>query len=230
MLDVLRMKLPYLWYENEKGVRWVPEDEMHPLLVKIAKALGTYEPPKGHDTPKGFYYQCSRFPNEVHDSIFRGVLQEEVDACDHPEETIKRTGGWINGVKGRECQLCNGTQVVHKNEPWPDKWDANGSRMLMSGASTYSGDLVLAMTRPSLMELARQVYRYGFPAVPFGDYGQAVMYAAVSCEACRNALAYRYGLPWGYPRGSDDWYKAGTSCELCDPQPVKPCVDPDEMC
>lgn len=229
MLDMMRARLPCLWYENEDGVRWVPESEMHPWLIKLAKLLGTYEPPE-QDPPKGFIYQRSRFPAEAHDRCLRAVLRSEVDACEHPPEYVKRTGGWIDGVKGRECQMCNGTQVCDEDEEWPEEWEAEGTRTLMSGTTSYPVDLVMAMTRPSLVEIARQVYRYGFPAAPFGDYGQAVVYAAVACEACMNALAYRYGLSWGYPRGSDDWHKAGTSCELCDPDQVKLWVDPDEIC
>lgn len=43
----------------------------------------------------------------------------------------------------------------------------------------------------------------------------AILVAAHLCERCMNAAAYDYGLKWGYPRYSESWTKAGTSCEHC---------------
>lgn len=211
LLAKLRPKVPTLWYENDDGVRWVP-------------------PQGGETPPEGYIYQWSQFPNEVHDRCLRAVLRSEVDACEHPAEYVKRTGGWIDGVKGRECQLCNGTQVCDEDEEWPEEWDAEGSRTLMRGTCPYPSDLVMAMLRPSLVEMARQIYRFGLPAVRYYDFNQAVLHAKTMCERCMNAMAYRHGLTWGYPWKSDDWHKAGTSCELCDPDRVKEHDPHDDLC
>lgn len=204
LLNRRRPKIPTLWYENKKGVRWIPSQNELP------------------EPPDGYHYQWSQFPGYVQENCLRGVLQSEVDECDHDPEYIKRTGGWINGVKGRECMVCNGTQVCEEKDypdgKWPEKWEAQGSRELMRGESGYPTDLVMAMLRPSFVELARQIYRFGLPAIPFTDFTQAVLYSKTACERCVNSLAYRHGLNWGYRRKSDKWHKAGTSCELCDPE------------
>jgi len=209
LLNKLRTKIPTLWYENDDGVRWIPPS-----------GYNGDEPP-----PKGFIYQWSQFPTYLEESCLRLVVKSEVDECDHDPEYIKRTGGWIDGVRGRECRLCNGTQVVNdKDRPdgsWPDEWEASGSRSLMTGHSGYTSDVVMAMLRPSWIEIARQIYRYGVPAIPFTDFDQAVLYVAKSCERCLNVLCYRHGINDGYPKGSKEWAKAGTSCELCDSERVK---------
>ena len=46
-------------------------------------------------------------------------------------------------------------------------------------------------------------------------WDQAVILVANSCEKCMNALAYQYGLDWGYPLYSKDWHNCGTSCFHC---------------
>lgn len=200
-----RPKLPTLWYEDSEGNKWMPDHSQG------------YEEP-----PRGYIYQWSRFPAQLEENCLRSVVREEVDACEHNPEWIKRTGGWIEGVKGRECERCCGTQVCkeedYPNDTWPDEWDASGSRSFIKGTTGYPADLVLAMLRPSVIELARQCYRYGFPAIPFLSYNQAVLHASIACEKCLNVLCYRYGTKDGYPYRSKEWHKAGTSCELCEPK------------
>lgn len=72
------------------------------------------------------------------------------------------------------------------------------SEEVAEGTSGWSEDLVLAMTNS-------------------GDYSlsESILIAAQSCERCMNALAYKYGLDWGYPEGSEEWEKCGTSCDFC---------------
>lgn len=204
-LNKFRTKIPTLWYENEDGLRWLQDPSEG-------------KPPT---PPEGFIYQWSQFPRMLHENSLRAVLRSEVDKCDHDPQFIKRTGGWMEGLRGRECMQCNGTQVVNEEDypdgEWPKEWDAEGSRALIRGEAMYPSDLVLAMLRPSAAEIARQVLRYGVPALPFSSYDQAVLYAAKACEACLNALCHRYGVKDGYRKGSKEWKKAGTVCELCDP-------------
>ena len=204
-LNKLRKEIPTLWYENEDGVRWIPDFTRN-------------EPPV---PPKDFVYQWSQFPAQVEETCLQSVLRSEVDECDHDPEFIKRTSGWIDGVRGRECQKCHGTQVVNDEDypdnSWPDEWDACGSRPLMVGHTGYPTDLVMAMLRPSAVEIARQILRYGIPALPYTSFTQAVLTAKTACEACLNALCHRYGLKDGYRKGSKEWKMAGTSCDLCNP-------------
>jgi len=65
--------------------------------------------------------------------------------------------------------------------------------------STYSPDLVLAIVKSGDY-----------------DYSEAQIIASQSCERCMNALAYKYGLDWGYPEYSLEWYESGTSCKFCE--------------
>lgn len=51
----------------------------------------------------------------------------------------------------------------------------------------------------------------------------ALIIASESCERCLNALAYRYGLDWGYPEYGDQWQACGTRCPMCED-------DDDQIC
>lgn len=170
-----------LWLENEAGDIWVPDYE------------------NGKDTaPDGFIYWHSRFPCELNHQIYRFVLQDEVDACDHPEENVHATGGWVDGIEGRKCDACGGSQTRNTGEPWPDKWEATGQRELMNMGSTYSEDLALALVNKGL------------------TLSEAIVVAATCCEACMNVLAHECGLDWGYEHGSKEWHDCGTSCHFCE--------------
>jgi hypothetical protein len=111
-------------------------------------------------------------------------------------------------------------------------------------ASGYSADLVLALARPSIAEAGRALQRallnrrmapaaldnlsgrlssYGLPAdavsqVPLPQrfaLADAILIAARACERCTNALAYAYGLQWGYHEGSDHWNNCKARCGFC---------------
>jgi hypothetical protein len=152
-LGIRRKVLPTLWYQNEQQESWVQKDEPHPWLKRVLQWVGAYEPPEIFP-PAGFIYQHSRFPNVVRHTVLRAVLQKEVAACDHEPRYVQETFGWIDGIEGRECVKCNGTQLRKKGDPWPVKWDAEGSRRIISGESSYPGDLVMAMLRPTILERA----------------------------------------------------------------------------
>lgn len=75
---------------------------------------------------------------------------------------------------------------------------------VMSGSSGWSEDLVMAM--------ANRGYRLS----------DAIMIAAHSCERCMNSLAFKFGLKWGYERGSAEWKHSNTSCDMCLPKYSSP--------
>lgn len=192
-----RPVLPTLWYENEAGDRW-PVDLHDPTA----------------SPPEGFVYQWSRFPTVLRETCNRSILQADVDACDHPGGMLRPDLGLIEGLEGRECMKCRGSQVKDAGAPWPVQWDAHGSRDVMSGDSSWPDDLVLAMVRPSPEEMCVALERHGEEPRLFG-MDDAIILAASSCERCLNALLWRYGLDDGYPPYSEGWDKAGTSCEIC---------------
>jgi hypothetical protein len=84
---------------------------------------------------------------------------------------------------------------------------------IAGGSKSFPAELVLALLRPTIVEVARQQFRYGDrPALMTFD--QAVL-AATSCERCMNVWAHRAGLRWGYRVHSPEWHECGTSCEGC---------------
>jgi len=179
---IKKEQLQTLWYEDEKG----------------NKILPTTEEEKNSVNPTGAKYQVSQFPKTLRTTHLELISQKDVDKCKHPRKYIKPTYGWIKGIVGRECKLCNGTQTKKKWHLWGRKWDGYGSREVISFNSSWSEDLVLAL-------------------VNSGDYtlSESIIISANSCERCMNALAYKYGLDWGYKEGSEEWEKCGTSCEFC---------------
>lgn len=171
--------LPILWYENEAGERFLPD--MH----------------GGPDqAPEGFIYQHSRFPLQLTHSVLRMVLQSEVDACKH--EHLKPDLVIIDSMEGRECLLCHGYQSKMKGDPWPEKWQANGSRPVFGSSCSANNELVTQMVRSG---------RY--------DARTAVLVAAIACERCMNILGWDLGCSWGYRPDSEEARKANTRCELC---------------
>lgn len=184
--------VPVLWYENKKGERYVWKMEGEDRFG---------------DPPPGFIYQHSQFPSDLRHTILRGVVSEEVAACPHPVEDIRKTYGWIEGVEGRECTSCRGTQTKKVEEAWPEKWDANGSNTVGAGTSSWPEDLVLKMATKSWWGWlrGRKVY----------TLGEAIRIVANSCERCMNVLGHRYRVGWGYAEGSKDWVKSGTKCQFC---------------
>jgi len=191
-MDIDLKKLPTLWYEDKEGNRHL---------------LSRKELENAASPPEGFIYQCSTFPYELHGKVIRIVQPDEVAACEHLTEHIRQTYGWIEGVEGRECASCNGTQHRKTGEEWPEKWNASGGRTVCETGQTWSEDLVLAMAAPSWWQrLWRQRY----------TLSQAILIAANSCSRCSNVLAHRYGLKDGYAEYSVEWQKSNTLCQFCE--------------
>lgn len=183
-----------LWYSNSDGEVFHPENPA--------------------DVPEGFCYQHSRFPTTVSETILEIIQQEDVEQCEHPEDDVHATYGWIEGTYGRRCRRCYGSQLRHEGEPWPDKWDSHGSRELVRGNSSWPSSLVLAMSRPTLWERTKSFLRTGrLPRLYSLD--KAIIIASSNCERCMNSLAYEYGLNWGYKEYSDEWVRCNTCCEFC---------------
>jgi len=149
------------------------------------------------EAPDGFKYQVSRFPTQLNTNWLKIVQADEVEACDHPEDWIRVDHGLIDGVEGQTCDKCGGYRSRKVGEEWP-KWEAYGSKDFMSGSSGWSEDLALALVKE------------GF------TLQNAIIVAASACERCMNVLAHECGLDWGYPEGSEDYNKCGTSCALCE--------------
>ncbi|MHA2427141.1 MAG: hypothetical protein ACXADB_03825 [Candidatus Hermodarchaeia archaeon] len=188
-------KLHTLWYENSDGEKWIPGDG-----------------PPG-DEPEGFIYQHSQFPGVLSHNCLKITQENEVRGCSHPEEYVISTYGWVDGIVGRRCRECWGTQTKEEDAEWPDEWCHDGSREIFTGRSSWSSDIVLAMTRPSMKERIVSLCRGHWNKVYALE--QAIIIAANSCERCINSLGYQYGLKWGYPEYSEEWGKANTVCDFC---------------
>jgi hypothetical protein len=180
-VNINKEDLLTLWYENEKGDKFIPN------------LTGAWEEP-----PEGYVYQFSQFPNELTLNMLYLIEPNKVAKCAHPAHAIRETHGWVDGIEGRECGLCNGTQERKRGEPWPEKWDAYGSRSVGEGHSSWSEDLVLAMANSGDFSLS-----------------ESILIAANACERCMNALAHEYGLDWGYPEFGPEWKKSATECDFC---------------
>ena len=180
-MKIKKEHLKTLWLEDENGNDLGEPDYKNIKVNKNAE------------------YQVSRFTNVLRTSFLKLIKQNDVDKCNHPRKHIKQTYGWIDGVYGRECALCGGTQTRGKWHLWPKKWTGGGSKTIVSFNSSWSEDLVLSIANS-------------------GDYSlsEAIIIAATFCERCMNVLAYKYGLDWGYEEGSKEWQGVGTSCQFCE--------------
>jgi len=219
-----------IWYENEAGDRFVPD---------LTGAM----PP---DPPAGYVYQHAQLTGRVDHDVLKIVQRAEVDACPHPE--VRPDNGLIDGLKGRRCTHCGGYQCVPTDQEWPPIWDASGCISLGSMSSGFSGGLVLAMTRPTEAEVklalerrTRTVKVEGLAPIVTADFVfvagdevticgpepklysiyDAMLIAARACEGCMNVLLWRYGCNDGYPEGSDEHKRVGTSCLFCRPVPTR---------
>ena len=181
-MKIEKSMLKTLWYEDEDGnVIDNPNDEVD---------------------PKGALYLISRFPLEVRETHLKIIRQEDVDKCQHNPEHMKNFNDDYKGYKKRECGDCHGTQTCKEDEPWPDKWEAYGSREIFAFTNYIGGGFEKEIVG----------------MVNSGDYtlGEAILIESIACERCMNVLAYKYGNKEdGYPEFSDEWKKAGTCCPFC---------------
>ncbi len=173
--------LPRLWYQNEAGERWIPPDR-----------YDGSEPP-----PEGYIYQHSRFPRTLQESVLRITQADEVAACSH--ENVVPTYGWIEGIEGRRCVTCQGTQTHDIGSLWSEEWDSGGSRQVITGNMGWPADI------------ATELVKHGTHIT------DAILFCAVACERCMNITSWNLGLPDGYAGDSQEAMKAGTSCEICQP-------------
>lgn len=179
--------LETLWYEDANGNRISSHNVRNPFDIEAQRNV---------------VYQVTRFPLEITTNYLKLVKREEVDACDHPDSYIVPTYGWTEGYVGRECKKCNGTQVKRIDEPWPERWNAEGSRQAFTTRyhiGRGNEDVILAMANS-------------------GDYSlsDAILIYSQACERCMNVLAYKYlNGKDGYPEYSEQWMKCNTVCEFC---------------
>lgn len=197
-------KLPSVWYENDKGQKFIPDF--------------TVDYPG--DVPKGFIYQHSKF-SDLHFELKKITQQDDVDNCSHNKSNIVPTYGWIVGIEGRKCNICNGSQTKNVTDSWPEKWNAHGSISVMVGNNGYHGPLVIAMVNPYLKQWLKALKRNKLKLPKKYNLHDAIRIAADSCERCLNVLLYRYGIDDGYLEQSDEWYRAGTSCDFCEHMPME---------
>lgn len=198
-------KFPIIWYENHNGDKYIPNLDVDGY--------------PGDNIPKGYVYQHSEFPCDVHHTILKITQEDEVEQCQHKD--VVPTSGWINGVEGRKCQQCQGTQTKNINDSWPEKWCAHGCTTVMTGTSGYHKNLVVALVNPYLKQWLKAFIRNRFRSPKKYPLDKAILIAAKTCERCLNVLLYRYGIDGGYPEESDEWYRAGTSCDFCKHMPNK---------
>jgi hypothetical protein len=181
-MKIEKSMLKTLWYEDGYGNE-IPCDE-------------------NYAQPEEAAFRVSRFPLEVRTTHLRLIKQEDVDKCKHRHKWIKRTGGWVKGIKGRVCQACHGTQTRKWWQPWGRKWEGYGSYEVFTGSCHIGGGneaVVLAMANS-------------------GDYtlGEAILAYSMACERCANVLAYKYtDGKEGYVEHSEEWEKCGTHCQFC---------------
>ena len=179
-MKILKEQLKTLWYEDEDG-------------NEIICAENEYN-------PEGAAYKVSRFPKMLRTTRIKLIRQEDVDKCKHPRKYIKPTHGWIDGIVGRECKLCHGTQTKKKRHLWSKKWEGYGSREVFTSNSTWNDEkTILAM-------------------VNSGDYtlSEAIIVYATACERCMNVLVHKYtNGEDGYEEYSEEWQKCGTVCAFC---------------
>ena len=181
-MNIQKSMLKTMWYEDKDGNQIECDD-------------------RDCVCPDGADYYVTRWPLEVREVHSRFIKRVDVDRCKHKRKWIKRTGGWVDGIKGRECQHCNGTQLRKTWQPWGRKWDAEGSREIFVGSTHIGGNgkLLVAMANS-------------------GDYTltEAILAYSMACERCMNVLWNRY-LPGedGYAEYSEEWKKCGTSCQFC---------------
>jgi hypothetical protein len=107
---------PVLWYENERGERWIP--------VSLDKLQSP------DDSPEGFKYQRSQFPCELHDSCCttRGQVMSGSSGWNEELVMALATTGYKLGeailIVGNMCERCTNAAAYWYGLDWGY---ANGS-------------------------------------------------------------------------------------------------------
>lgn len=89
------------------------------------------------------------------------------------------------------------------------------------GTSSANESLVLAMATGGKFRLrARVAFWVRFPFASTRParltLSDAMIVASEACGRCLNALAYDYGLDWGFPEGGPEWQASPTRCPMCE--------------
>lgn len=84
--------------------------------------------------------------------------------------------------------------------------------------ASANADLVLALATGGKFRLSAAVpfwrrFRFDRPACLSLEH--ALVVVSEACGRCLNALAYEYGLAWGFPEGGPEWHATNTSCPMC---------------
>ena len=182
-IDKSKLKMG-IWYEDKDGNMYRNENDE---IGKPNKECVTY-------------HVC--FPLEVNEHI--RVFYDNKDTCRHPLKYMKRTHGWIKGVKGCMCEKCGREKLGLSWVPFAFmKWDSGADTYKIMTGSTHIGggneDVILAMANS-------------------GDYtlSEAIAAYANACERCMNVLAYKYlNGKGGYAEYSEEWKKCNTVCDYC---------------
>lgn len=90
-----------------------------------------------------------------------------------------------------------------------------GNDRILACNASANESLVLAMATGGREYWPRILARFWFHRPQRLVLSHAIVIASEACERCLNALAYEYGLPWGYREFSDEWEQCGTSCVMC---------------
>jgi hypothetical protein len=187
-MNIDTTKLLRLWCTNADG-------KVYPLP----------DGPVTEAVPEEYEYYHSRFPLQIEEHVHRIVRQKDVDACNHPEDRIEATGGWIEGFEGRKCKKCHGTQSKKVEDEWPEVWDSDEMIRIFVGMTSVHEPLALALATKRLTHRRD----------PF-SLSDSLLIAAIACERCLNALIFEYGLEGGYREFSKSWHAANTSCQFCE--------------
>lgn len=173
-----------IWYEDEKGNMFRNED-------------GSVEKP--NDNIKT-YHVC--FPTEISERV--ECYYTNKDTCKHPIKMVKRTHGWVKGIKGCICEQCGKEKVGKSYIPFAFmKWE--------NGRDTYP----VIQTNHHLGKYSQKCV---VAMVNSGDYelDEALIVMATACERCMNVLTFKYlNGEDGYPEYSEEWQKCNTECTFC---------------
>lgn len=193
-MNINKSMLKTFWYEDQEGKEIKNDDE----LV----------------TPDGAHSYVTRSTLEIREVHHKIIKQDDVNKCPHKSKWIKRTGGWVKGIKGRECQKCHGIQVRKNYQAWGNKWEAGGSRKWFVG-TTHIGLTQGGHMEETIMGMVNS-----------GDYSlkEAILVYSIACERCMNVLIYKYtNREDGYYEYSQEWITCGTHCIFCKDMPT--CVE-----
>lgn len=156
----------------------------------LQQAPNLYRLARQHEQPRP-HVEGLRFPSEMFAVLW--YEDEKGNRLPETEEHLRE----LTTPSGAKYQISQfPTQLV---ESILQLNDDGTSTEIMRGTSGFPNDLVTQMVRSGEWDVA-----------------DAIMVAGQSCERCLNVLCHRYNLKDGYPFGSEAYWRAGTSCRMCD--------------